>query len=308
MMTTEHRKPFAAFLVVFAVACLIMVNGLQTQVVRVFVGGQAPQQATGAPAPDLLLGQSLRRAPGSPQPDEIAVRAGRVVGLPDRSVRAADQAADQVANHVLDGASASGVAAVAVGGDSESDPWSGGGQGSGGVASSAAAPAPATELLQPTVPASNPTPAQGAKPSSPPAVSPETAKPGRGQQGIEGHLGGPVHQAVGRVVRAAWSLTAARRTPQPRQEDNRPPHTRHAYSRHHDAPVSRSEAAGAGSGSGVDRGRHQTRAPGDDTSPERSSSRASGRASRHASGDSPGSSSGHSRERGSRGGHTGPRN
>jgi hypothetical protein len=66
MMTAEHRRPLAAFCVVFAVACLIMANGLRTQVVDVLIGAGAPPELITAIAPDMVLGQSLRDVPAAP--------------------------------------------------------------------------------------------------------------------------------------------------------------------------------------------------------------------------------------------------
>jgi hypothetical protein len=74
MMTAEHRRPLAAFLMVFAVACVIIGNGLRTQVVEVLIGSGAPQEVITAVAPDMLLGEALRRAPKS-QPAPTPPRA-----------------------------------------------------------------------------------------------------------------------------------------------------------------------------------------------------------------------------------------
>jgi hypothetical protein len=68
MLTAEHQKPLVGFMLVFAVACLIMVNGLRTQVVDVLIGSGAPRQLITAIAPDMVLGQSLRNVPAAPQP------------------------------------------------------------------------------------------------------------------------------------------------------------------------------------------------------------------------------------------------
>lgn len=67
MLTAEHQRPLAAFFLVFAVACLIMANGLRTQVVDVLIGSGAPRQLITAIAPDMVLGQSLRNTPAKPQ-------------------------------------------------------------------------------------------------------------------------------------------------------------------------------------------------------------------------------------------------
>jgi hypothetical protein len=74
MMAAEHRRPLAAFLMVFAVACVIIGNGLRTQVVEVLIGSGAPQEVITAVAPDMLLGEALRRAPKS-QPAPTPARA-----------------------------------------------------------------------------------------------------------------------------------------------------------------------------------------------------------------------------------------
>ena len=66
MMSAEHRRPFAAFMLLLVFACAIMANGLRDQVVRVFVAG-APRPLIDAVAPDIVLGQSLRDAPQAEQ-------------------------------------------------------------------------------------------------------------------------------------------------------------------------------------------------------------------------------------------------
>lgn len=68
MMTAEHRRPFAAFVLVFAFACFVMANGLREQVVRVFVDSGAPRPLISAVVPDIVLGRSLHHAPPAPKP------------------------------------------------------------------------------------------------------------------------------------------------------------------------------------------------------------------------------------------------
>src|SRR4051812_4829382 len=63
MMSAEHRRPFAAFLLVFGFACVVMANGLRDQVVQVFVDSGAPRPLISAVVPDIVLGHSLRDAP-----------------------------------------------------------------------------------------------------------------------------------------------------------------------------------------------------------------------------------------------------
>jgi len=63
MMTAEHRKPLVAFFLVFAAACLIMGNGMRSQVVEVLIGAGAPRELIAAVSPDIVLGQSLTSAP-----------------------------------------------------------------------------------------------------------------------------------------------------------------------------------------------------------------------------------------------------
>src|SRR4051812_35007091 len=63
MMKAEHRRPLAAFVLVFAFACAVMANGLREQVVRVFVDAGAPRPLISAVVPDILLGHPLRAAP-----------------------------------------------------------------------------------------------------------------------------------------------------------------------------------------------------------------------------------------------------
>jgi hypothetical protein len=83
MMAAEHRRPFAAFLMVFAVACVIIGNGLRTQVVEVLIDSGAPQEVITAVAPDMLLGEALRRAPKS-----------RPAATPDRAETTDEASAD----------------------------------------------------------------------------------------------------------------------------------------------------------------------------------------------------------------------
>ena len=67
-MNAEHRRPFAAFLLVCAFGVAIMANGLRDQVVRVFVDSGAPRPLISAVVPDIVLGHSLRNAPAAPEP------------------------------------------------------------------------------------------------------------------------------------------------------------------------------------------------------------------------------------------------
>src|SRR4051794_40754656 len=63
MLNAEHRRPFAAFLLVLAFASVVMANGLREQVVRVFVDSGGPRPLISAVVPDIVLGHSLRHAP-----------------------------------------------------------------------------------------------------------------------------------------------------------------------------------------------------------------------------------------------------
>ncbi len=54
-----------AFFLVFAAACLIMGNGLRTQVVEVLIKAGAPHRADHRISPDMVLGESLSSAPKS---------------------------------------------------------------------------------------------------------------------------------------------------------------------------------------------------------------------------------------------------
>ena len=83
MMTAEHRRPLAAFVVVLVAACLILVNGLKIPVVDVLVGGRAPEVAR---APDLVLGQSLLGVPPQPEPQAVSVPVGSS-GVPRPAAR-----------------------------------------------------------------------------------------------------------------------------------------------------------------------------------------------------------------------------
>lgn len=69
MMTAEHRRPFAAFMLLLAFACAVMANGLRDQVVKVFVSSGAPRPLISAVLPDIVLGQTLRN---TPQPEPAA--------------------------------------------------------------------------------------------------------------------------------------------------------------------------------------------------------------------------------------------
>ena len=77
MVTTEHRKPLVAFLVVFAAACLVMGNGLRTQVVEVLIETGGSNELVTAIAPDMVLGQALD---GAPQPQAAAKKVPAVQG------------------------------------------------------------------------------------------------------------------------------------------------------------------------------------------------------------------------------------
>ncbi len=91
MMTAEHRRPFAAFLLVFGFACVVLVNGLREQVVRVFVDSGAPRPLISAVVPDIVLGHSLHHAPvqtpakATSEPNAAPVRPGRSSRGPSRS-------------------------------------------------------------------------------------------------------------------------------------------------------------------------------------------------------------------------------
>ena len=67
-MDAEHRRPFAAFLLVSAFAFAIMANGLREKVVEVIVDSGAPRPLISAVVPDILLGRSLSDAPEAPDP------------------------------------------------------------------------------------------------------------------------------------------------------------------------------------------------------------------------------------------------
>lgn len=70
MITPEHRKPFWAFLVVTAVAAMVLANGLREQAVVVLVQRGAPTALIGALAPDLVLGGRLGLGHAPPLLDE----------------------------------------------------------------------------------------------------------------------------------------------------------------------------------------------------------------------------------------------
>jgi hypothetical protein len=62
-MTAEHRRPFAAFLLLLGFAVVVMGNGLREQVVRVLVDSGAPRPLFSAVVPDIVLGHALQDAP-----------------------------------------------------------------------------------------------------------------------------------------------------------------------------------------------------------------------------------------------------
>lgn len=67
-MNAEHRRPLAAFALVSAAACVILGNGLQSQVSQVLRGADSPAAVVTVAAPDLVLGQSL----SSPQQPRLS--------------------------------------------------------------------------------------------------------------------------------------------------------------------------------------------------------------------------------------------
>ncbi len=66
MFAAEHRRPFAAFLLVCAAGFLITGFGLRTQVVQVLVDNGAPAALVGVVAPDVILGETLSSKPAPP--------------------------------------------------------------------------------------------------------------------------------------------------------------------------------------------------------------------------------------------------
>ncbi|MCW2848834.1 MAG: hypothetical protein JWR90_2808 [Marmoricola sp.] len=86
MISAEHRRPLAAFLMVFAAACLILGQGLRDRVVEVFVGSGAPRTVVGAIAPDTVLHPSLDQAPKAPA-KAVAVPGGKPASSLDEVVR-----------------------------------------------------------------------------------------------------------------------------------------------------------------------------------------------------------------------------
>ncbi len=108
MLAAEHRRPFAAFLLVCAAGFLITGFGLRTQVVQVLVDNGAPAALVGVVAPDVILGEMLRSKPAPPAeaspsasaqgpeiPDEPAASAATTITLdpPAAAHRAATPAA-----------------------------------------------------------------------------------------------------------------------------------------------------------------------------------------------------------------------
>ena len=72
MMIAEHRKPFAAFLLLFGFALVVMANGLRDQVVRVLVDSGASRPLISAVVPDIVLGRSLQDLPAALAPAPVA--------------------------------------------------------------------------------------------------------------------------------------------------------------------------------------------------------------------------------------------
>lgn len=66
MFAAEHRRPFAAFLLVCAAGFLITAFGLRSQVVQVLVDNGAPAALVGVVAPDVMLGERLNSKPAPP--------------------------------------------------------------------------------------------------------------------------------------------------------------------------------------------------------------------------------------------------
>ncbi len=77
MLAAEHRRPFAAFLVVCAAGFLITGLGLRTQVVQVLVNNGAPAALVGVVAPDVMLGETLSSKPEPPAVAAPAVPRGK---------------------------------------------------------------------------------------------------------------------------------------------------------------------------------------------------------------------------------------
>ncbi len=169
MMSAEHRRPLAAFFVVFTLACLIMANGLRTQVGQVLIGAGAPREVVSAIAPDMVLGQSLRNVPAPVRSKVSADRAAASAPVQQVVVAPAPRAAS-----VLTPAST-----VSVGRPARKPP----------VTKPVTRPRshhPAPKPAPVTTPSPEPTPAEGVvtTPSTP--TRPAFAAPGKG------YVGGPV--------------------------------------------------------------------------------------------------------------------
>lgn len=169
-MSAEHRRPFAAFVVVFAAACLIMGNGLRSQVADVLVGAGAPPALVTAIAPDVLLGQSLDSAPQA--------QARPTSEGPTVSTDTGQQAASAVVANVppAPAATATRPTSSRGGQGSGSRPGTGGGPQTApaAVAPPAATPAPKTV---PATPTPKPAPTPVAPPTQNPGVISKPDKP-----------------------------------------------------------------------------------------------------------------------------------
>ena len=88
MMNAEHRRPFAAFLLLFGFAGVVMANGLREEVVRVFVDSGAPRPLISAVVPDIVLGRSpAEPAAGSATPAAATAEVPAAVELAAARVR-----------------------------------------------------------------------------------------------------------------------------------------------------------------------------------------------------------------------------
>ena len=165
MISAEHRRPLAAFLLVFAAACLILGQGLRDRVVDVFVGSGAPRTVVGAIAPDLVLNPSLDQAPKAPV-KAVAVPGGKPASSLDEVVR--QTVVRQTVTRTL------APVSVSTGGRPKSTPST------HSAAHTVAAVAPAAAPAAPVVPAAVPV-AQPAKP----APTPVPTKPGTAFSGTD---------------------------------------------------------------------------------------------------------------------------
>src|SRR5680860_1451088 len=217
MREAEHRRPLAAFLMVFAAACLIMGNGLRTHVVDVLVGSGAPRQLFAAIAPDMILGQSLSNARRAPTRASGEVPSSN--GSGDSGDRAAqtDLASVNASSPQATSPASAPVRSSAAVRHGQGHPPRGQASGADSTPAAPAAPVTVRPAAKPTAKPPTPESAPGVLPSPGKQPVQPVASPGEGpRDGSEGYEGQGGH---------AHSQGFA-----PGTEDRRDQDHRHTYS------------------------------------------------------------------------------